>query len=113
MLSKLVDDFSQALRASTIAKLYFMAWLQCPFCERLCEGFGSNGSDFHSLARSFCYASQKLAEVFACKHSHKRLRRILQIIHNIFAVLDAPFRYPLRNITLKVGVKVVREVEID
>jgi hypothetical protein len=45
--------------------------------------------------------------------THKRLRHILQIIDNIFAVLDAPFRYPLRNITLEVGVKFVREVVID
>jgi hypothetical protein len=45
--------------------------------------------------------------------SYKRLRHILQIIDNIFAVLDAPFRYPLRNITLEVGVKFVREVVID
>src|SRR5262245_23024702 len=48
--TKLIDNFSQAARPSAIAKLYIMAGLQCPFCERLCESSCSNGSDFHKLS---------------------------------------------------------------
>src|SRR4030095_3274863 len=48
--TKVIDNFSQAVRASAIAKLYLMAGLQCPFCERLCESSCSNGSDFHKLS---------------------------------------------------------------
>src|SRR6266508_5965995 len=48
--TKLIDNFSQALGASAIAKLYLMAGLQCPFCEGLCESSCSNGSDFHTLS---------------------------------------------------------------
>src|SRR6266446_4898467 len=35
--TKLIDNFSEAVGASAIAKLYLMACLQCPLCERLCE----------------------------------------------------------------------------
>ena len=45
----MIDNFSEAVGASTVAKLYLMACLQCPFCERLCEGSCSNGSDLHTL----------------------------------------------------------------
>src|SRR5260370_1109302 len=47
---KLFDNFSEAVGASAIAKLYLMARLQCPSCERLCESSCSNGSDFHALS---------------------------------------------------------------
>src|SRR4029077_16563744 len=48
--TKLIDNLSQAIGASAIAKLYLMACLQCPFCERLCESSCSNGADFHTLS---------------------------------------------------------------
>src|SRR4029077_1913777 len=48
--TKLINNFSQAVGAAAIAKLYLMAGLQCPLCERLCESSCSNGSDFHTLS---------------------------------------------------------------
>src|SRR5246127_1444924 len=45
--TKLIDDLSQALGTSVIAKLYLVADLQGPFCKRLCEISRSNGSNFH------------------------------------------------------------------
>src|ERR1700757_2586436 len=46
--TKLIDNFSEAVRASSIAKLYLMACLQCLFCERLCESSRANGYNFHA-----------------------------------------------------------------
>src|SRR6476620_1071927 len=48
--TKLINNFSQAVGASAIAKLYLIAGLQRPFCERLCESSCSNSSDFHALS---------------------------------------------------------------
>src|SRR5580658_4532929 len=45
--TKSIDNFSQALEAAGIAKLYLVARLQCPLCECLCEISCSNGSNFH------------------------------------------------------------------
>src|ERR1700731_2106785 len=49
-MTKLIHNFSEAVGTSAIAKLYVMACLQCPLCERLCESSCSNGSDFHKLS---------------------------------------------------------------
>ncbi len=43
-----IHNFSKAVGAAVIAKLYFVAGLQCPFCERLCEIACANGSNFHN-----------------------------------------------------------------
>src|SRR5205085_2388243 len=48
--TKLIDNFSEAVGTSAIAKLYLMACLQCPLCERLREISCSNGSDFHTVS---------------------------------------------------------------
>src|SRR5260370_42414572 len=48
--TKLIDNFSQALGASAIAKRYLMACFQRLSCERLCEISCSNGSNFHTLS---------------------------------------------------------------
>src|SRR4029077_5476638 len=48
--TKSIDNFSQALWAAVIAKLYLVAGPQCPFCKCLCEISRSNGSNFHKLS---------------------------------------------------------------
>ena len=44
--TKLIDNFSQALGPSSIAKLYIMTCLQCPLCKRLSKISRPNGSNF-------------------------------------------------------------------
>src|ERR1035441_5177089 len=39
-------------------------------------------------------ADQKFAEILAGEHSNERLRRVLQAIDNVFAILDPSFRDP-------------------
>src|SRR5262249_20915978 len=72
--TKLIDNFSQAVRASAIAKLYLMADLQCPFCERLCESSCSNDSDFHKLSfPNMSLASIHEPSIRVCKEKRSRL----------------------------------------
>src|SRR5580704_7053458 len=63
--TKSIHNFSKAVRTAAITKLYFVAGLQCPFCERLCEIACSDGSNFHSTSvHSSCCLCQKILYLF-------------------------------------------------
>jgi len=44
------------------------------------------------------YLNRQLSKVLPLQQSHKRLRRVLQSLHNIFAIFDLPPFEPFRHL---------------